>query len=184
MMRSTFSTTTMASSTTIPITSTMPNMVSTLIEKPRASKRGEGAQQRDRHHDGGDDGVAPVLQEQEHHQEHQGDGFEQGLGHLGDGDIHEARAVVRNAPAHAFWEVARELVHLGADCFCGLQRVATGRQLDADTHGGFAVQSRSGSVGLAAQLDARHILEANGGAIGVGPKNDVGELLDGRRAAR
>ena len=37
MMRSTFSTTTMASSTTIPITSTMPNMVSTLIEKPMAS---------------------------------------------------------------------------------------------------------------------------------------------------
>jgi hypothetical protein len=34
MMRSTFSTTTMASSTTIPMTSTMPNMVSTLIEKP------------------------------------------------------------------------------------------------------------------------------------------------------
>ena len=37
MMRSTFSTTTMASSTTMPITSTMPNMVSTLIEKPIAS---------------------------------------------------------------------------------------------------------------------------------------------------
>ena len=37
MMRSTFSTTMMASSTTIPITSTMPNMVSTLIEKPSAS---------------------------------------------------------------------------------------------------------------------------------------------------
>ena len=38
MMRSTFSTTTMASSTTMPITSTMPNMVSTLMEKPMASK--------------------------------------------------------------------------------------------------------------------------------------------------
>ena len=37
MMRSTFSTTTMASSTTMPITSTMPNMVSTLMEKPMAS---------------------------------------------------------------------------------------------------------------------------------------------------
>ena len=37
MMRSTFSTTTIASSTTMPITSTMPNMVSTLIEKPSAS---------------------------------------------------------------------------------------------------------------------------------------------------
>ena len=32
MMRSTFSTTTIASSTTMPTTSTMPNMVSTLIE--------------------------------------------------------------------------------------------------------------------------------------------------------
>ena len=32
MMRSTFSTTTIASSTTMPITSTMPNIVSTLIE--------------------------------------------------------------------------------------------------------------------------------------------------------
>ena len=37
MMRSTFSTTTMASSTTIPITSTMPNIVSTLIENPMAN---------------------------------------------------------------------------------------------------------------------------------------------------
>ena len=37
MIRSTFSTTTIASSTTMPITSTMPNMVRTLIEKPMAS---------------------------------------------------------------------------------------------------------------------------------------------------
>ena len=35
MMRSTFSTTTMASSTTMPITSTMANMVSTLMDMPR-----------------------------------------------------------------------------------------------------------------------------------------------------
>jgi hypothetical protein len=34
MMRSTFSSTTMASSTTMPIDSTMPNSVSVLIEKP------------------------------------------------------------------------------------------------------------------------------------------------------
>ena len=36
MIRSTFSTTTMASSTRIPIASTRPNIVSTLIEKPIA----------------------------------------------------------------------------------------------------------------------------------------------------
>ncbi|MNT26642.1 hypothetical protein D3C72_1622330 [compost metagenome] len=37
MIRSTFSTTTMASSTRIPMASTMPNIVSTLMEKPKAS---------------------------------------------------------------------------------------------------------------------------------------------------
>ena len=37
MIRSTPSTTTIASSTMMPIASTMPNMVSTLIEKPSAS---------------------------------------------------------------------------------------------------------------------------------------------------
>ena len=37
MLRSTFSTTTMASSTTMPIDSTRPNSVSVLIEKPSAS---------------------------------------------------------------------------------------------------------------------------------------------------
>ncbi len=37
MMRSTFSTTTMASSTRMPMASTMPNSVSTLMEKPKVS---------------------------------------------------------------------------------------------------------------------------------------------------
>ncbi|MCY1308820.1 hypothetical protein D9M70_588570 [compost metagenome] len=37
MMRSTFSTTTMASSTRMPMASTMPNRVNTLTEKPSAS---------------------------------------------------------------------------------------------------------------------------------------------------
>jgi hypothetical protein len=64
MMRSTFSTTTMASSTTIPITSTMPNMVSTLMEKPSASNVANVPSKRHRHHNRRDDGVAEVLQEQ------------------------------------------------------------------------------------------------------------------------
>ena len=39
MFRSTFSTTTIASSTTIPIASTRPNMVSVLIENPSRGKK-------------------------------------------------------------------------------------------------------------------------------------------------
>ena len=82
MMRSTFSTTTIASSTRMPIASTMPNMVSTLIEKPSAEQHAERAQQRDRHHDRRDQRVAQVLQEQVHHQEHQHHRLDQRLDHL------------------------------------------------------------------------------------------------------
>ncbi len=75
MMRSTFSTTTMASSTRIPMASTMPNMVSTLMEKPKAAISAERAQQRHRHHQRRDQRGAEVLQEQVHHQEHQHHGL-------------------------------------------------------------------------------------------------------------
>jgi hypothetical protein len=57
----------------------MPNMVSTLIEKPSASRQCEGAEQGDRHHDGRDDRVADVLQEHVHHDEHQDHRFDQGF---------------------------------------------------------------------------------------------------------
>ena len=56
MTRSTFSTTTMASSTSSPMASTMANMVSMLMEKPNSAKDREGPQQHHRHGDGGNQG--------------------------------------------------------------------------------------------------------------------------------
>ena len=53
-----------ASSTTMPITSTMPNMVSTLIEKP-GQQRPKVPSSATRHHHGRDHRVAPVLQERD-----------------------------------------------------------------------------------------------------------------------
>ena len=44
----TASTTTMASSTTMPMASTSPNIESVLMEKPRSGKEDEGADERDR----------------------------------------------------------------------------------------------------------------------------------------
>ena len=49
MLRSTFSITTIASSTTMPMASTMPNSVSMLIEKPERDHADEGADDGDRH---------------------------------------------------------------------------------------------------------------------------------------
>ena len=65
----------------------------------------------------------------------------------------------------------------------GRQRIAAGRQLDADTHGILAVQAGGGRVGLAADLDGGHVLEAHGGAIGIGAQHDVLELADRRQLA-
>ena len=55
----------------------------------------ERAQQCNRHHDGGDQRVADVLQENQHHDEHQHDGFQQRVNHLFDGDLHKLGGVVR-----------------------------------------------------------------------------------------
>ena len=59
-------------------------------------QRGAGAEQRDRHHDGRDDGVADVLQEQEHHDEDQDHGLDQRHQHLVDRGLHHRRDVVGN----------------------------------------------------------------------------------------
>ncbi|MNV29239.1 hypothetical protein D3C71_1204570 [compost metagenome] len=49
--------------------------------------------------------------------------------------------------------------------------------MDADAYGGLAVQACSRGIGLSAQLDTRHVLDADRGAIGIGAQHDVAELL-------
>ena len=137
----------------------------------------EGAQQRNGHDDGGDDRVAPVLQEQEHHQEHQHYGFKQGLYHLADGDADEVRAVVGNGPGDVLGEEGFELGNFCAHVFRCLQSVARGGQLHAHAHSRFAVQACRGGVGLAAQFNACDIAQPHGGAVGVGAQHDVAKLL-------
>src|SRR5690606_34330891 len=55
---------------------------------------GKGAEQCDGNHNGRDQGVADVLQEDQHHDEHQHDGFQQRVHHLLDGNLHELGCVV------------------------------------------------------------------------------------------
>ena len=64
MWRCTFSMTTMASSTTRPVARVIPNSVSELIEKPKILDEREGADERNRNGDSGNDGGAPIKQEQ------------------------------------------------------------------------------------------------------------------------
>ena len=121
--------------------STMPNMVSVLIEKPAAARIGEGAQQHHRHGDGRDQRGAEVLQEQVHHQEHQHDRLEQRLHDLLDGDAHEGRGVVGINELQAGREEGRQLVHGGAHRVGGIQSVRPGASLTARPAAGLPLYS-------------------------------------------
>ncbi len=73
MTRSTFSTTTIASSTNRPMASTMPNIVSVLMEKPATERIPKVPQQYDRYRDRGYQRRAEVLQEHVHDDEYEHD---------------------------------------------------------------------------------------------------------------
>ena len=73
MLRSTFSTTTMASSTTMPTANTKPNNDRLLIEMPSSGEDREGADQRYRDGDHRNDRRPPALQEQIDDADHEDD---------------------------------------------------------------------------------------------------------------
>ena len=94
MRRSTFSTTTIASSTSRPIASTMREHGQHVDRIAGHGEHAEGAEQHHRHRDGRNQRRADVLQEQKHDEEHQHDGLDQRLDDLVDRHAHERRRVV------------------------------------------------------------------------------------------
>ncbi len=117
MRRSTFSTTTMASSTTMPIASTRPNSDSVLMEKPNASSTRERADYRNRYGNERNDRRAPRLQEQDDDEHDQHDRFEQRVEHRVDRLLHELRRVVDDFVLHAIREILAQLFHRRVDVF-------------------------------------------------------------------
>ena len=96
MLRSTFSTTTIASSTTMPIASTRPNSVIRLIEKPSASMPANVVISDDDDRDHADDRRAEALQEQVDDQHDEHDRLEQRVDHLLDRQPDEVVGVERD----------------------------------------------------------------------------------------
>ena len=111
MCRSTFSTTTIASSTTMPIARTRPKSDSVLSEKPNAEHHREGADQRHRHGDERDDRRAPGLQEDHHDDDDEQDRLEQRLDDRANRLAHEDRRVVDDAVVHALGKRLLQPLH-------------------------------------------------------------------------
>ena len=177
MIRSTFSMTTIASSTTMPIASTRANSVSRLIWKPsiRSPKKvpmiatGTASSR--------DQGGAPALQEDEDHQGHQDHGFEEGLHHLVDRGRDERRGIEGDEPGHPRREAPGQLVHPRDDRRLHVERVRARPQVQPDGGGGNAIDPADQVVALGPERHAADVLDPDQRAIGVGPDDDVRELL-------
>ncbi len=176
MMRSTFSSTTMASSTTMPIASTSPNRVSRLMEKPSRYMPAKVPMI--------DTGMAmtgmiiarTLCRNRKTTSTTSDDRLDEGDDHLLDRHLDEARGVERHVVAQPLGEALGDALHRLVDRLGHLQRVGAGLQVDADRHGGRAVEDRREAVGQRAQLDPRHVLQAQRPADLVGADDDVLEL--------
>ena len=149
-----FSTTTIASSTTMPIASTRPNSVSMFTREAQQRHREERADDRDGHGRRGHQHGPPVLQEDQDHEQHEHAGFDQRFVDRFDRCVDELRRVERELVVHALGKRAAHLVDRRADVLGDLDRVAARQLVDADVGGRDALLEVELVVGLGAELDA------------------------------
>ena len=139
-------------------------------------QHGEGAHNGHRHGGQRNDGGAPVLQEQHHHQHDQDQRLDQRLDDGLDRVAHEVGRVVDDVVFEPFGEVAGHLVHGRLDVGGQLQGVGARRLEDANGHGRLAVEVALDAVAVAAQLDAGDVLQAGDLAVLARLDDDVFEF--------
>ena len=160
MWRVMFSITTMASSTTKPVE--MVSAIKREIVEAVAEQvhHREGADQRNRHGDRGNQRGARVAQEDKHHHHHQADGDHQRALDVLHGSADGGGAVEHDGGFDAFGDGGLDRRQLAADVFNRLDDVGAGLAEDDDRDGGLAVEIAGGTdvlhrVGTSATSERR-----------------------------
>src|SRR5262245_26284666 len=169
------STTTMASSTTIPMASTIANRVEKLMVNPSAAMAAK-ADDGHRHCGRRYQHRTPVLQEYENDDEDEDRGLVEGLVHFVDGLFDESRGVERDAGHKPLGELTRQRCHLAAHLVRDVERIRPRRLEDRQARGRIAVERKDLPVGLGSELDASHVSQARDLAATAGLDDHVGEL--------
>src|SRR5680860_907501 len=181
--RSIFSTTTMASSTTMPIASTSPNNDRLFSEKPNAYIAAKVPIRDTGDGDDGNDRRAPALQEQDNDEDDQQHRLEQGVINRRDRLLHKFGRVVDDFIIQAPRKVPRQAGHGGLDLVDCLDRVAARALVRHDGNGGFAIEIAVGKVILRAQLDAGHVADSGKAPAAPAFYDHLLELLHAGEAA-
>ena len=137
---------------------------------------GEGADQRDRNSEDGNQRRPPALQKDEDDGDDQNDRLDERLDHFLDGDLDEARGVERYPVFEPFREARLQAIHRRLDALGDFEGIGARLQVDADRDRRRAIEGRRESVIERAQFDARDILDPECAAKGVGTDDDILEL--------
>ena len=161
MWCSTASTTTIASSTTMPIARTSARSEMVLIEKPNNGKKANvpisetgTAKQRDQR-------GAEALQEEEHDEDDEGDRLAERHEDLADALRDGERRIERDVVLEIAREALRQLFHQRERGVARVERVRARRLVERDDRGRVAVEPPADVVDLRAQLDARDVAHAD-----------------------
>ncbi len=117
------------------------------------------------------------MQEQDHHQNHEDQCFEEGVNHCFDGTAHEDRRVIDDAEVHAFREALLQLRHLVAHFVGDFDRVGTRTLEDRDRHRRLVVQQGAQGVLAGTQLNACDVFQTCDFTVVAGANDDVLELF-------
>ncbi len=173
----------MASSTTMPMARTSPNIERVFTEKPRTGKEDERPDEGHRHGDEGNDGRPQILEEDEDHQGDEDDRLDESVNDGLDRSLDRGRGVVDDGVVHVGGEELFRPFQRLVDRFRRHELVRPGEEIDRHRPRGLAVQPAEGVVVLRAQLHPSHVLDPDLGARRRLSNNDVLELLGGHETA-
>ena len=137
----------------------------------------ERADERDRHGHQRDERGTPVLQEDEDDDDDERHRLEQRVLDFRDALGDRQRRIERDQVIHVPREALLQIFHRRLDPVGDVERVGAGNLEHGNDGRRCAVVAADGVVEHRPQLEARDVLEADLGAIRVGPHDDVRELL-------
>ena len=143
----------------------------------------EGADHGDWHRQHRDQRRAPALQEEEDHQRHQEHRLGEGLHDLDDRLLDERRGVIGHRPLHARRKRLLQLVHPRLEELADIERVGAVAQVDEDERRRLAVESGDLVIVARGERHRGDVLDADQGAVVVGPEDHVAEFLRRREPA-
>ena len=179
----TASTTTIASSTTMPMARTRPNIESVFTEKPSIGKKMKVPMSEHGTGEERDDRRAQVLQEDEDDERDEHDRLEEGVEDRLDRGLDRGGRVVDDRVVHVGGEEALRRLHGFVDRLRGLELVGPGQQVHGHGARGLAVQAPERVVVLRAELHAADVLDPDLAARLRLADDDVRELVLGDRAS-